>query len=72
MSKLSASGLFAVTAMLVTDALEFRSAWLTLAFAGACAQAAVYGFLRGVWPIGIVGAIRVLVAIHKWQRRRSA
>jgi len=37
MTPLSAFGLFAVTAMLVTYALEHRSSWFVLAFAVACA-----------------------------------
>lgn len=45
-------GLGAVTAMLVTYALEARSAWFILGFAGACAPGSVYGFLRGAWPFG--------------------
>jgi hypothetical protein len=37
MDDLSAIGLFAVTAMLVCYALEKRSTWYVLGFAGACA-----------------------------------
>ncbi len=40
-------GLFAVTTMLVTYALEDRSRWFTLAFAGACWLGSAYGFLQG-------------------------
>ena len=47
MSPLTLFGLFAVTAMLVCYALEDRSAWFILAFAGACALASIYGFLQG-------------------------
>src|SRR5881397_3708782 len=47
MDALSLFGLFAVTAMLVAYALEDRSHWFTLAFAGACALGSVYGFLQG-------------------------
>ena len=36
MTLLSAFGLFAVTAMLITYALEERSAWFVLAFAFSC------------------------------------
>ena len=43
MDLLTAFGLFAVTAMLVCYALEDRSAWFVLAFAGACALGSVYG-----------------------------
>ena len=37
MDELTAFGLFAVTAMLVCYALEDRSHWFILAFAGSCA-----------------------------------
>src|SRR5487761_1615849 len=50
-------GLFAVTAMLVTYALERRHAGFILAFAGACLLGSVYGFLQGAWPFGPVEAI---------------
>lgn len=52
MDRLTAFGLFAVTAMLVTYALEDRSRWYVLAFAGACGLGSVYGFLLGAWPFG--------------------
>jgi SAM-dependent methyltransferase len=42
--------LFAVTAMLITYALENRSNWFILAFAGACVMGSAYGFLQGAWP----------------------
>jgi hypothetical protein len=47
MDCLTAFGLFAVTAMLVTYALEDRSSWFILAFAGACALGSAYCFFRG-------------------------
>jgi hypothetical protein len=70
MSGLSLFGLFAVTAMLVCYALEDRSPWFILAFAGACALASIYGFLQGAWPFGIVEAIWACVALRRWQRPR--
>jgi hypothetical protein len=57
MDCLTAFGLLAVTAMLVTYALEKRSPWFVLAFAGACILGSVYGFLQGAWPFGIIEAI---------------
>jgi hypothetical protein len=69
MSLLSAFGLFAVTAMLVTYALEDRSRWFTLAFAGACALGSAYGFLQGAWPFGLVEGVWAGVALVKWHRR---
>ena len=71
MDSLTAFGLFAVTLMLVTYALEERSAWFTLAFAGACALGSVYGFLQGAWPFGLVEAVWAGVALRKWWRRRA-
>jgi len=62
MSLLTLFGLFAVTAMLVTYALEDRSPWFILAFAGACVMGSVYGFLQGAWPFGLVEGIWSLVA----------
>ena len=47
MDALSLFDLLAVTAMLVAYALEDRSHWFILAFAGACALGSVYGFLQG-------------------------
>ena len=57
MDALSLFGLFAVTAMLVAYALEERSHWFILTFAGACALGSAYGFLQGAWPFGLVEAI---------------
>jgi hypothetical protein len=68
MNRLTAFGLFAVTAMLVTYALEARSRWFILGFAAACVLGSVYGFLQGAWPFGIVEAIWALVALHRWRR----
>jgi hypothetical protein len=69
MDRLTAFGLFAVTLMLVTYALEERTRWATLAFAFACALGSVYGFLQGAWPFGVVEAIWAMVAVRKWYRR---
>jgi hypothetical protein len=70
---LTAFGLFAVSAMLVCYALEARSAWWTLAFAGSCVLGSTYGFLQGAWPFGLVEGVWAVVAARKWWRlRRSA
>ena len=66
MTPLTIFGLFAVTAMLVCYALEARSRWFILAFAGACALGSVYGFLQGAWPFGLVEAVWSVVAIRRW------
>jgi hypothetical protein len=64
--RLTIFGLFAVTAMLVCYALENRSRWFVLAFAGACALGSIYGFLQGAWPFGGVEAIWSVVALRRW------
>ena len=69
MDGLTLFGLFAVSLMLVTYALEARSHWFKLVFAGACALGSVYGFLQGAWPFGVVEAIWALVALRKWLTR---
>jgi hypothetical protein len=68
MDALTAFGLFAVTAMLVTYALEERSAWFVLAFAAACLLATIYGFLAGTWPFGVVEVMWSIVALRRWLR----
>ncbi|HUY94522.1 MAG TPA: hypothetical protein VMU71_04465 [Terracidiphilus sp.] len=66
MDRLTAFGLIAVSAMLVFYAVESRSRWFILAFAGSCVLASVYGFLQGAWPFGIVEGIWSLVAVRRW------
>lgn len=68
MDALTIFGLFAVTAMLVAYALEARSPWYILAFAFACGLGAIYGFLQGAWPFGIVETIWAGVALRRWMR----
>jgi hypothetical protein len=72
MDRLTAFGLFAVTAMLVCYAMERRSPWFILAFAGSCALGSVYGFLQGAWPFGLVEAIWSIVALRRWQAARAS
>ena len=71
MDGLTLFGLFAVSAMLVTYALEDFSPWFVLAFAVACALASAYGFLQGAWPFGVVEAIWAGVATWRWRARRT-
>ena len=66
MDRLSIFGLVAVTAMLVCYALERRSRWYVLGFAGACVLASIYGFAQGAWPFGVVEAVWALVALRRW------
>jgi len=69
MDGLTTFGLLAVTAMLVFYAMEDRSHWFILAFAGACAMGSAYGFLQGAWPFGIIEAIWTIVALRRWRTR---
>ncbi|MEO7368772.1 MAG: hypothetical protein ABIZ36_12505 [Gemmatimonadaceae bacterium] len=71
MDALTAFGLVAVIAMLVTYALEERSPWFVFGFAVSCAVAAVYGFLEGAWPFGVAEVIWSGIAFRRWQRRSS-
>jgi hypothetical protein len=71
MDRLTFFGLISVTAMLVCYALEQRSPWFIIAFAGACAMGSVYGFLQGAWPFGLVEAVWSLVALRRWWSSRQ-
>jgi hypothetical protein len=72
MDLLTLFGLFAVTLMLVTYALESQSHWYILAFAGACTLGSAYGFLQGAWPFGLVEAVWALVALRRWRQAKGA
>ena len=71
MDALSLFGLFAVSMMLVSYALEDRSAWWILVFAVACAAGSAYGFLQGAWPFGLVEAVWSIVALRRWMQKRT-
>ncbi len=66
MDRLTLFGLFAVTAMMLFYALEDRSPWIILAFAGSCVLGSVYGFLQGAWPFGLVEGVWSIVAVRRW------
>lgn len=72
MTPLSAFGLFAVTLMVVCYALERRSPWFILTFAGACILGSIYGFLQGAWPFGLVEAVWSAIALRRWWLQRKA
>jgi hypothetical protein len=69
MDALSYFGLFAVTAMVATYALEARSHWFVLLFAASCGLASIYGFLQDAWPFGVLAAIGAIFALRRWQNR---
>jgi presenilin-like A22 family membrane protease len=58
--------------MLVFYALEHRSHWFVLAFAGGCIATSAYGFLQGAWPFGVVELIWAAVAFKRWLALRQA
>lgn len=66
MDALSLFGLVAVSLMMMCYALEARSRWYVLGFAGACALGSVYGFLQGAWPFGVVEAVWAIVALRRF------
>jgi hypothetical protein len=66
---LTAFGALAVASMLLFYALEDRSAWFVLAFAGACLASSAYGFLQGAWPFGVVELVWSGVALRRWWLR---
>ena len=74
MDALTLFGLIAVGAMLLFYAMEKRSHWFILAFAGSCVLASIYGFLQGAWPFGLVEGVWSGVAIRRWwvERRTPA
>ncbi len=66
MDSLTVFGAASVSIMLLCSALEARSPWFVLAFAGACLASSAYGFLQGAWPFGVVEAIWSAVALRRW------
>jgi hypothetical protein len=71
MNALTLFGASAVALMLLSYALENRSAWWVLVFALACAASSLYGWLAGTWPFGIVEGVWALVALRRWWLRRG-
>jgi hypothetical protein len=70
MNPLSIFGLFAVTVTLLCYALERRSRWYVLGFAGGCVLSSIYGFLQGAWPFGLVEIAWTLVAVQRWWQNK--
>jgi len=70
MDMLTLFGLFAVTAMLVTYALEQRSPWFILAFADPARSARLWLSARA-WPFGLVEGVWTLVALRRWQHAQK-
>ncbi len=71
MDPITAFGVAALTFMVVMYGLEPRGRRFVLAFAGGCALSSAYGFLSGAWPFGIVEAIWTVLALRRYQARRT-
>jgi hypothetical protein len=72
MDMLTIFGAVAVTAMLVSYALEDRSAWYVLAFARGPAWRRRCTVLQGAWPFGVVELMESGVAVRRWLARPAA
>ena len=57
MSLLTIFGACAVSNMLISYALEKRSAWWVLSFALTCGGSSLYSWLAGAWPFGVVEGV---------------
>jgi hypothetical protein len=65
---LSLFGLAAVSASLLCYTMEARSPWWTLGFAAANLAAAIYGFLQGAWPFGLIELFWMAAALLRWRK----
>jgi hypothetical protein len=69
---LHAFGFAAVTFTLICYALEDRSPGYILGFAAGSLASAVYGFLQGAWPFGVIEIAWTVVAVRRWTQHRSS
>jgi hypothetical protein len=60
-------GVVALTFMMLMYALEGRGRGFVLAFACGCVLSAVYGFLSGAWPFGVVELIWTVIAVERFR-----
>ena len=65
-------GTLAVSAMLLTYALEERSPRFILAFAVASAWVSAYSLAIEAWPIAALEAAWAVVAVRRWRRVTGA
>ena len=69
---LTAFGVIAATAMVVSYAFEDRHrSWIAV-FAVGCAATAVYGLLTGAWIFVVLETLWAAVATRKYRRSRRA
>ena len=62
-------GSIAVSIMLFSYWLEFRSKWFVLAFAGGSLATSVYSGLVEVYPITVIEAAWTVIALQRFRRR---
>ena len=65
-------GVASLAVMLFCYALERRNPWFTFGMASACVAAALYGFLQGAWPFGVIEIIWAAIAYFRWWNDRNA
>ena len=61
-------GVVSLIVMLICYALERRNVWFTFGMGAACLAAAVYAFLQGAWPLGVIEVIWGAIAFSRWWR----
>jgi hypothetical protein len=71
MSGIELFGFGAVLVMVCAYALEDRGPVFILLFAFACLAAAAYAALIRSWPFAGVETLWTIIALRRWQRRRS-
>jgi hypothetical protein len=60
-------GIVVLTFMMAMYAMEKRGPIFILAFALGCGLSSTYGFLSGTWPFGVVEAVWMLIALHRYR-----
>ena len=65
-------GSIAVSIMMLSYALESRSKWYVLIFAGASAATSAYSGFAGVYPITVIEAIWAVIALRRFAARHRA
>jgi hypothetical protein len=71
MDALTLFGVASVSSMLLFYAMESRSPVYVLAFSAACLASALYGFLQGAWPFGVIELVWSGVALRRWWVRQT-
>jgi hypothetical protein len=62
-------GTAAAALLVVTYALEARSAWYVLGFAAACIGVAAYAVATDAWLFAALEGLWALIALRRWRLR---